>query len=495
MSDFTLHPDVSDWIYQDGGGITVNGTQIYDWVLRPTHDPDDRMVYDAVHWTGSEFVLLVSEFFSGSPQVRVTAVAIRGHVGNDYPVVLRSEVEIAFTHCTGQGYLDKEPPGGWEGDEAYAKNGQGTGMIEMLADISLGTAVVSAGTGDITSSDYVPRYATKTGGDWPYMGARHFPNSDSLQTWKERLYPLLSYPGWFMLADGRPLEEADMPDVVITASGNFHDAAADTGPLNYDQVMPNGELATAPWDWEGAPDKVDGKQFRAPDDQHLTVYSAPAEAADAFPTCEGFRLLALLIANRFPLQMNDVGPQSKIEVDRGAARPLMVACDLWMALGTRPAGDGTAHHYATAMAERAQRNGLLLLDIFDANPEWPWDTFGGIEGRASTAETGLVWWALEGLRCVVPIGDPMHPRINAAQAKTARFCFDAFQTFPNGEFGVPYWVHQDGSNRGSASGSDHFCYAGARACEIDLQNPEEVTKMQLLEDLESGYEAKWRPPV
>lgn len=490
VTGFRPHPAILRWI-MNSGRILVGGHQFHEVIdARDTGDPT-RIVYEGDIKHDHGWVHLSAEVETGSPRVRFTGSKIYGDETYSDPTLPRLTTHINLTKFDGaktEGILILDELRA----SARTYNGQGTTIV--AADVDFAEQTITRLPGiprhGIWSGRYVPRYATQTGGKWAYMGPHHNLTAKTEEEWMAALYAMLSYPGFFLNDDGSFMEEREWPDRVVGAGGHWHQKARDKGFINYKGTLPNGKPAEAPWDWETGLQQ-DGEEMRFGDSQHMTATSSvAAEACLRWPRNEGFRRIVLAIAARFPLQVNDHGPRSKHEVDRGSARPLMLAIDLWRALQRQ--GDTYALGLSVPLAARAGFVLRSVLDLFKANPDWPWDDFGS-EGWAATGEAGLVWWALHQVLELyddigLPAGEGWRGEIIQAREITERFCFESFMELADG-FGVPYRRHRDGRHSDETSSSTHFVWQAAARY---THPPSEARRKAKILEMGAGVEPKWK---
>lgn len=329
-------------------------------------------------------------------------------------------------------------------------HGQGVSLNTCEVDFETGSNMWLVLPG-FEETDYVPRYATKTGGKWAYMGLDFPISSHDIDYWRKQLYPAGAYGGQFMHDNGKRVTEADVPDSVV--SSHFHERAKDTGWIKY--TDPN-----APW--------KDRHAFgiREPDDQHNSIVDAISQAHAMWPEDEGFAMLVIRSAEFWlkaqPGRNKGTTHQYEGVGVRGPGRNLKSFTNMHSSLVLQNEG-----YLVNEIGKRA----LEMWDYQKSSIAWNikdhghmWSFYG--DDLINPSEVGIYFWGLWSFNRYLVANGIYDPELHWVMEQTAKLCFDSWRddwvTRP-GQWGVPWTL--DGKTFKPTSlvkpSSGHFAWLGA----------------------------------
>ena len=348
-------------------------------------------------------------------------------------------------------------------------HGQGVSIKTVEVDFVTGAAEWLVPPA-FKETDFVPRYATKTGGKWAYMGLKHDVAAKTLEEWRKELYPMGAYAGQFRHDDGRVLTEADVPDSVV--GSHFHERARDRGFIKY--TDPDN-----PW--------MDRHAFgiREPDDQHNSIIDTVVQVHLEHPDDEG---LAMLVENSAEYWLKALPGHDKGTTHhrassgrRGPGRNLKAFS--WMHVDLERTKPALADKIALRAGEHWLEVRAAVLRNF-ADRGHPWTFFGG-RAVINPSEVGIFFWGLYVFDRYLNALGVDDPEIGWLKDAAAKFCFDRFHVWPSGAFGIAWTV--DGKTFEVEAGnskptSSHFAWLAATSYEPTTT--EEHEKLERIKALE-----------
>ena len=295
------------------------------------------------------------------------------------------------------------------------------------------------------TNDYVPHDPNQTGGHWLYMGISHPAAPDSIQ--------VANYPGVWLTPDGDYIPQTSYPN----AQAGSHWNAKTPGYIRYTDP-------DAPWKDRGARDQ-NGREFKTPDGQHLSVYCPALEQARREPHNPAFQIITEDIAHRMMWQFpaEDKGLyRFRPGAEREQGRILLVGLDCIRALRAQK-NDDLADLLSLHLAKREMEVHRVWRERLAAG-RLPFSTHG--EGDwVSPAEIGIHYWGLADLRRYISNKSIFSEELDYMLKTCADFCYkwtlrwtDAGHVW----YAPPYRVRLDESDYTRApSGGMHFCWMAA----------------------------------
>ena len=397
-----------------------------------THTPERKVWRGHLWLPGGAWVKTVLEARSGKPVVRGWTVAGYGSSAEPAPTFESQDIEM----------------GGLAGpvidtQGARPLHGQGCPMQAWSYDFGKREKPWTYWATPNTPTRYVPRDATQTGGDWPYMGIRFGGEINPRE-----LYPFFGYPGWMLVDSPRGIGLVSVSDLVLHDGTHYHPDAKDPGYIRYTKPSePYQDRAREPFRYP-------------PDDQHFSILGAVAQTYLRTKD-EGLRLMLEMAVGRCRLQFpaDDRGTSHHIPgAARAQGRVIKDCAEIaWALRECSPNAAARMWEHTKAL----YRNQLVAWrDARQAGkPTQAW-----FEGpHFSPAEEGIRFW---GLYVYESVADAIEDEaatnaIDAYKADIARFCFDSFRIYDGYGWSVPYRIHEDGTLSPGPSGGAHFAWLAA----------------------------------
>lgn len=464
-----------------GWSPTINGHRLVDGAKLVKADAD-YAVFEGVLFPGAAvWVWWRARIEAGSEKVRFWFQPGYGSTADSRPRIPRETVVFSDAGVS----VILEAP---DQEDAEVLQGQGVSLSTLVVDFQSPGFIrdVYAPRG-FTPTKYVPRDATQTGGEWPYMGLIHDVENEPLDFWREQLYAMGVYGGKF--TDGKKLlTELDVPEAVLH-EGRFHAHARDSGHIHYTDPA-------NPW--------RDRKAFAVveADTQHNSLLDVVCQAYLAYPEDEGLAMLAISGAEYWLMALpGRAKGTSHHEPGQERAQGRNLKCFVWLHRAFRKMGNAPLAERIAARTQQiwhAQRD--KARERYEASG-LPFTHYGerGVRGGVyNPSEVGIHYWGLlmldEELRSLGVEDGDLHALMGACR----EFCYRSFGRHWGLTWGFPWEVTQGVTGairpvRSKRPTSPHFAYLAAAHYEHrDSDGDSDGDKTKALEQIGDDIEDRFK---